>query len=225
MQTEKKWYDGLAPQSVFRFFDEIDQIPRGTGNMQAISNAVVGWLRAMGVRAEKDAFCNVKAFKAASPGYESAPSVMLTAHLDMVCAKTDWSKHGFLRDPIEVMLLPDGDTITANGTTLGADDGMGAAMILALFADDRLPHPALEAAFTADEESDMNGAIGMDYSDFCSKLIINLDGEPIGIAGAGEMDTAEELPYRRVKVPADYAFRKVTLGGLAGGHSGADAAK
>ena len=216
------WYDGLEPKKVLEYFEQLSRIPRGSGNMEAVSDAVTAWLRGMGLRAGRDAFGNVKAFKPASPGMEDVAPVLLTAHLDMVCAKVEGSDHDFTRDPITVLLDSDGDTIRADGTTLGADDGMAAAMILAIFADDSLVHPPLEALFTADEETDMSGALNFDYSDFRASLIICLDGDPIGVAGAGELDVRSRLPFRREAVAEGSVCRTVSVSGLQGGHSGKD---
>ena len=194
MIVTRNWYKGLEPQKVYEYFDKLSMIPRETGNMEHVSDAVVSWIADLGLKVSKDEYCNVKAFKPASAGYEECDAVMFTAHLDMVCAKVDGSTHDFAKDPIDI-IVEDGGKITADGTTLGADDGMGVAMILAILADDDLPHPPLEVLFTTDEETDMNGALKADYSDFRSTLIINLDGDPIGIAGAGELDTRERFAF------------------------------
>ncbi len=224
MET-REWCRGLEPKEVLKWFDALSCIPRGSGDLGKVSDAVAAWLRDMGLRAEKDAWCNVKGFKAASPGCEDRPTLMLTAHLDMVCAKEDGSAHDFLRDPIPVYLAGDGDTITADGTTLGADDGMGAAMILALLEDETLAHGPIEAAFTADEETDMSGALNMDYSDFSAEVVVNLDGDPIGVAGAGELDTRAVLDFEKEAAAEGWAFFKISVSGLQGGHSGMEATK
>lgn len=223
MET-REWCRGLEPKEVFRYFDALSCIPRGSGNLEAVSDAVVGWLREMGLRAQKDKWCNVKAFKPASPGCEERPALLFTTHLDMVCAKTDGSTHDFLRDPIPVYLDADGDTITADGTTLGADDGMGAAFVLAILADDTLLHGPLEALFTADEETDMSGALNCDYGEFKASVVVNLDGDPIGVAGAGELDTRLRIAYG-TEAAGERSFYKVTVSGLQGGHSGMEATK
>lgn len=220
----REWCKGLEPKEVFKYFDALSCIPRGSGNLEAVSDAAVEWLREMGLRAEKDKWCNVKAFKPASPGCEDRPTLLFTTHLDMVCAKTDTSTHDFLRDPIPVYLADDGDTITADGTTLGADDGMGAAFVFAILADDTLPHGPLEAVFTADEETDMSGALNLDYSDLKADVVVNLDGDPIGVAGAGELDTIARIGYE-TEPTGERGFYKITVSGLQGGHSGMEAMK
>ncbi len=218
------WYDGLELRRVMEIFDDISRIPRGTGNMEGISSAICGWIRGMGLKAERDEWNNVKAWKPATPGYESVPGIMLAAHMDMVCSKNPGVKHDFLKDPIKVMLV-DGDIITANGTTLGADDGMACAFILSILEDRTIRHPAIEAIFTTDEETDMNGALRMDYSAFQSRLIISLDGAPIGVACAGEIDCTESFPYATEPVRDTYRCYRLSVSGLMGGHSGMEATK
>lgn len=224
MET-REWCRGMEPAAVLGWFDALSCIPRGSGNLEKVSDAVLSWLREMGLRAVKDEWCNVKAFKDASPGCENRPTILLTAHLDMVCAKEDDSAHDFLTDPIPVYVEADGDTITADGTTLGADDGMGAAMILALLADESLVQGPIEAVFTADEETDMSGALHLDYSDLKAELVVNFDGDPIGVAGAGELDTRALLPFAAEEAPRGRDFFTLTVSGLQGGHSGMEATK
>ncbi len=221
----RDWCKNLEPNEVLKWFDALSCIPRGSGNLEKVSDAVCSWLQEMGLRATKDKWCNVKAFKEASPGCENRPTLLLTAHLDMVCAKTDASTHDFLRDPIPVYVEADGDTITADGTTLGADDGMGAAMILAMLADKSLVHGPIEAIFTADEETDMSGALNLDYSDLRADLVINFDGDPIGVAGAGELDTRAKIAFETEEAPKGTEFYTLTVSGLQGGHSGMEATK
>lgn len=219
-----KWYEGLEPSTVFKYFDAISQIPRETGNMDGISSAVLSWLKEMGIKAERDQWNNVKAWKDATPGYEKAPGIMFAAHMDMVCCKTAESKHDFAKDPIDIQLI-DGDIITANGTTLGADDGIGMAFALAILASKDIPHPAIEVVFTTDEETDMRGALNLDYSKFNSKLVISLDGDPIGVAGAGEIDTIESFDISYEDIKAGSACYKISVSGLQGGHSGMESTK
>ena len=223
-RQDYSWIGTLEPRRVLEFFSDISAIPRETGNLEQISSAVESWIRGMGLKVVRDRFCNVKAFKPASPGYESAPAVMLTAHLDMVCVKVPGSEHDFKKDPIRI-IVQNGDTIKADGTTLGADDAIGAAMILAVLESKVLRHPALEAVFTADEETDMSGALNMDYGDLKSTLILNLDSPALGIAGAGQLDVRMKLRWLPVPVKAGYIPCEIEIYGLQGGHSGDEATK
>jgi dipeptidase D len=136
-KQDYSWIGSLEPRRVLEFFSDISAIPRETGNLEQISSAVESWIHGMGLKVVRDRFCNVKAFKPASPGYEDAPDVMLTAHLDMVCVKVPGSGHDFKKDPIHIK-VQNGDTIRADGTTLGADDAIGAAMILAVLESETL---------------------------------------------------------------------------------------
>jgi len=223
-KQDYSWIGSLEPRRVLEFFSDISAIPRETGNLEQISSAVESWIHGMGLKVVRDRFCNVKAFKPASPGYEDAPAVMLTAHLDMVCVKVPGSGHDFKKDPIHIK-VQNGDTIKADGTTLGADDAIGAAMILAVLESKTLRHPALEAVFTADEETDMSGALNMDYSDLKSKLILNLDSPALGVAGAGQLDVRMKLRWSAVPVKAGYVPCEIEISGLQGGHSGDEATK
>ena len=221
----RQWCKGLEPQDVLSWFDKLSQIPHGTGNLEQISDAVLGWLKDLGLRAVKDEWCNVKGFMDATPGCEDRRTLLLTAHLDMVCAKENDSQHDFLRDPIPVYLADDGDTITADGTTLGADDGMGVAYILALLGDKTVEHGPIEVILTADEETDMNGALNLDYSDLKASVVVCLDGDPISVAGAGQLDTRACIAFETEDAPEGMTFYKLTVSGLLGGHSGLEAMK
>lgn len=119
----------------------------------------------------------------ATPGYEDLPSVILHSHVDMVCIKAEGVEHDFSKDPIRA--YAEGDKVLAEGTTLGGDDGIGMAFMLALMEDTESPHPALECVFTTDEETDMNGGVALDYSQFKSKYYINIDGCGVAIGSAG----------------------------------------
>ena len=137
----------LCRHRVFHHFYQICRIPHGSGNEKALSDYLVSWAAELGLYAEQDAWNNVLIRKPAAPGYEDSPGVMLQAHIDMVCEKSDSAEHDFAKDPISWVI--DGDTLSTGGrTTLGADDGIGMALIMAVLEDRTLKHPALEALFT-----------------------------------------------------------------------------
>ena len=150
------------PKEVFRFFEEISQIPRGTYNTKAVSDYCVNFAKERGLEVIQDEWNNVIMKKNGTAGYENSEPVILQGHLDMVCEKTADSDHDFMKDPIKLM-VEDG-YVTADGTTLGADNGIAVAMVLALLDSDTIPHPPIEAVFTVDEEVGMNGAMNIDLS-------------------------------------------------------------
>lgn len=209
----------LNPKEVWRFFSEISEIPRCSGDEEAISNYLVDFAKERNLEVRQDEANNVVIKKAASQGFEDKPVLALQAHMDMVCVKKDDSDHDFDKDPIK--LLIDGDWVTADGTTLGADDGMGVAYILAVLDDESLEHPALEAIITTEEETSMLGAQALDTSDIKAKYLLNIDSEEEGyitIGCAGGLD----LPISFAKEYEDPSgdFIKLSLGGFEGGHSG-----
>ena len=209
----------LNPKEVWRFFSEISEIPRCSGDEEAISNYLVDFAKERNLEVRQDEANNVVIKKAASQGFEDKPVLALQAHMDMVCVKEDDSDHDFDKDPIK--LLIDGDWVTADGTTLGADDGMGVAYILAVLDDESLEHPALEAIITTEEETSMLGAQALDTSDIKAKYLLNIDSEEEGyitIGCAGGLD----LPISFAKEYEDPSgdFIKLSLGGFEGGHSG-----
>ena len=146
----------LEPRAVFDIFSEISKIPRGSGNEAAIASHIVAWAKEKGLWSEKDAANNVIIKKPGSPEKENHPSICLQAHLDMVCEKTAESKHDFTKDPISIQVRD--DYLCADGTTLGADNGIGLALIMAILADPAAEHPPLEILFTSSEEAGMKGA-------------------------------------------------------------------
>ena len=155
------------------YFEAISRIPRGSENEKAVSDYVVSIARSLGLEARQDALWNVVVKKPASPGYEDAPPVMLQAHLDMVCVKAPDSAHDFTRDPLRLFVDDEGH-LTADGTTLGADDGYGVAYMLSVMSED-FPHPPLELVFTSQEENGCWGARALDMSDIQARRMIGLD--------------------------------------------------
>lgn len=212
---------GLEPQRVFEFFEEISGIPRGSGNMKKIADYCVSFAEKRGLKYIRDEADNVVIFKDATKGYENADTVILQGHLDMVCQKTEEREIDFLSDGLD--LFVDGDFVKARGTTLGADNGIAVAMVLAIIDSEDLSHPSLEAVFTTDEEIGMIGALKLDMSYLKGKKMINLDAEEDGIltvSCAGGSDFLITVPVERKKVTGD--FVKITLKGLKGGHSGVE---
>lgn len=212
---------GLTPEKVFFYFEEISKIPRGSGNEEEVSEYIFDLAIRKGWDVLQDDYLNIIIKKHATRGYEDAPTVMLQGHMDMVCEKNEGVLHDFERDPIKLKIA-DG-FVCASDTTLGADNGIGVAMALAILDSHDLEHPALEVLFTVDEEKDMTGAQKVDGKIFKSKYLINLDSdiEGVFISGcAGGCDVT-------VKIPAEYEATelpcyKISVKGLLGGHSGID---
>ena len=163
--------DSLKPLNVFKYFEEICNIPHGSENMNAISEYCVKFAEKHSLKCIRDDANNVIIFKSATVGYENSEPVILQGHLDMVCQKTEDSTIDFMNDGLD--LYVDGDFVKARGTTLGADNGIAVAMILAILESDNLAHPEIQAVFTTDEETGMDGAMGLDVSDLKAKNLIN----------------------------------------------------
>ncbi len=214
----------LCRHRVFHHFYQICRIPHGSGNEKALSDYLVSWAAELGLYAEQDAWNNVLIRKPAAPGYEDSPGVMLQAHIDMVCEKSDSAEHDFAKDPICWVI--DGDTLSTGGrTTLGADDGIGMALIMAVLEDRTLKHPALEALFTTMEEEDLSGAEHFDASKMQSHYLINLDHtveHEINCGSCGGMQVDFRLPLPVSPVPAGFHTYRLSVSGLKGGHSGDD---
>ena len=207
--------------AVFRFFEEISDIPRGSGNEKGIADYIEKFANTRGHYCKRDALNNVFVRKKASMGMENAPSVLFQAHTDMVCVARADKRIDFLNEPIE--LLTDGKFIFADGTSLGADDGVGVALMLALIDEEELDAPETEYLFTVSEETGMDGANGFDYSEIHSHLIINLDSSEefvayVGCAGGVRADAV--IPVERVK--AEGKICEIEISGLASGHSGTE---
>lgn len=221
MATEIK---SLAPQSVWSFFYDLTQIPRPTGHTQAVQEYVLELGKRLGLETHRDATGNVLIRKPATAGLEGHPVVTLQAHLDMVPQKNSHIQHDFTRDPIDAYI--DGEWVTARDTTLGADNGIGAAYAMAVLADNTLKHGPIEALFTIDEEVGMVGANGL-QSDFSKgDILINLDSEEEGllfVGCAGGIDVNVNLEYKdQEPTPKGDIAVRIALTGLRGGHSGMD---
>ena len=207
----------------FRFFEEICAIPHGSHNEQAISDWLVDFARQRGIAVVQEPCGNVIMKVPATAGYEQAPAVMLQAHMDMVCAKTPDSTHDFLKDPLD--LYVENGWLKARGTTLGADDGCGVAMILTALDQPDLKHPALECVFTTTEETGMFGAQELDTTQLEARRMICLDatGENIVLtASAGGCRARVEKTFRRTQEQGKGL--RIAISGLLGGHSGVFAA-
>lgn len=211
----------LAPQNVWKHFDSLTQVPRPSGHLEKIQSFLLEFGKSVGVEAFKDEVGNIIYRKPATPGMENRRTVILQAHMDMVPQKTKDKQHDFENDPIETEI--DGEWVRAKGTTLGSDDGMGVAAIMAVMEDKTLKHGPLVALITADEETGMFGAFGLKPGTIDGDILLNLDSEEEGelyIGCAGGEDLNATLEYKEVETdPTDVAL-KVTLKGLRGGHSG-----
>lgn len=171
--------ENLEPKAVFHFFEDLTRIPHGSRNTKAISDYCVSFAKERGLWVYQDALNNVIIKKPASAGYEASPAVILQGHLDMVAEKTPESPIDFTKDALELRI--EGDYVSANGTTLGGDDGIAVAMALAVLDSDVIAHPALEVVFTVDEEIGMEGAQGLDFTQLSARRMLNVDSEDEGI--------------------------------------------
>lgn len=212
----------LNPKSVWKFFYDLTQIPRPTGQMDEVTRYVIDFGKNLGLEVEQDKVGNVLVKKPASKGYESAKTVILQSHLDMVPQKNADVDHDFTKDPIKTYI--DGDMVKAHSTTLGADNGIGCAMMMAVLEDNSLSHPAIEALFTIDEEVGMDGANGLEHGFLEGEKLLNLDTEMdgelcIGCAGGRDVNVTFSFEPETEIDEGDVAF-KVSLRGLKGGHSG-----
>ncbi|MDE6027686.1 MAG: aminoacyl-histidine dipeptidase [Muribaculaceae bacterium] len=211
----------LQPRLVWECFDEITKVPRPTHHLDKMREFLVAWAERHNIAVATDEVGNVVMRKDATPGHENAPTIILQGHQDMVAEKLPTSNHNFLTDPIETIV--DGEWVRANGTTLGADNGMGCAAAMAVLLDDSLEHGPVEALFTVDEEQGLIGANGLQPGFVTGEILLNLDSEEMGqlvIGCAGGKVTVATLPYTRIPSPEGLIYYKVSLGGLKGGHSG-----
>lgn len=214
----------LEPQSLFQIFQEICAIPHPSHHEEAISTYIINFANKHNLTYEVDETGNIIIRKSASAGYENVPSLALQAHMDMVPQKNNETNHDFLVDPIEPLI--DGEWVTANNTTLGADNGIGLASILAIFSDSTLGHGPLEALITKTEEDGMVGAFGLQAEALQSHYLLNTDSEESGeiITGcAGGVNFTASFPITYGVIPNTHdTYIKLTLKGLKGGHSGCD---
>lgn len=212
------------PKDVLHYFEEIAAIPHGSGNTKGISDYIVNFAKSHHLRYVQDKLNNCIVYREASAGCGDAPVMILQGHMDMVCEKNADVSIDMEKEPIRLVLDADGDTLRAEGTTLGADDGAAVAMMLAVLADDTLVHPALECVFTVDEETGMYGAEGLDCTKLSGRRLLNLDSEDEGLITAGcaggamvEVAFPEKEDDRKVR---SGLRAKLLIDGLRGGHSG-----
>lgn len=216
-----KTIESLAPQKVWKHFYSLTQVPRPSGHMKAVTEFLLNFGRSLNLESFTDEVGNVIIKKPATSGMENRKGVILQAHMDMVPQKNNDTVHNFEKDPIETYI--DGDWVKAKGTTLGADNGLGVAAIMAVLEDNSLKHGSLEALITSDEETGMYGAFGLKEGTVKGEILLNLDSEDEGelyIGCAGGMDVTATLQYKEVEPDSEDVAVKVTLKGLRGGHSG-----
>lgn len=215
--------EGLKPHDLWRSFAGLSAIPRESKNEKAAGDYVIGTAKQLGLEHRRDATGNVVVRKPASSGHEQAPSLCLQGHLDMVCVARPGTVHDFAKDPIR--LVRNGDSIAADGTTLGADNGIAVAMSLALMSDPALEHGPLEFLFTVNEETGLTGARTLDPELVRSRILINLDSEEEGVLTvgcSGGRDTTGTWELRWDAAPAVASAFEVKVTGLKGGHSGTE---
>ena len=213
----------LKPACVFEQFAKINQIPRPSKHEENMIEYLKEFGKSHNLETIVDETGNVIIRKAATPGFENKPMVAMQSHMDMVCDKLVDVDFDFHKDAIQTYV--DGEWLCAKGTTLGADDGIGCAIELAILASDDIEHGPVECVFTRDEETGLTGAFGMKSGFMQSKYLINLDSEDEGqifVSCAGGINTAATFNYKREDAPQDYFFMEASVKGLNGGHSGDD---
>lgn len=221
MNTQK--IQELEPRALWNHFYGLTQVPRPSGKMDEISKFLLDFGKGLGLETLQDQTGNVLIRKPATRGMEDRQTVILQAHMDMVPQKNSDVKHDFLRDPIDAYI--DGEWITARGTTLGADNGIGIAAAMAILQSTDIPHPALEMFITVDEETGMDGAFGLQANFLKGDILLNLDSEEEGefcVGCAGGLDAMMTFQYQQTEVTKGDVAMRLTLTGLKGGHSGID---
>ena len=211
----------LEPKAIFGNFYKLTQVPRPSGHLAKIQQFLLDWAKERGIEAFKDGGDNIVMRKPASPGMENRKCCTMQAHMDMVPQKVDESTHNFETDPIETWI--DGEWLKAKGTTLGSDDGIGVAAIMAVFEDNTLQHGPLEALITADEETCMWGVNHLTADTLKGDILLNIDNETEGefcIGSAGGVNVTATMEYKEVETDTTDIAVKVSIGGLKGGHSG-----
>ena len=211
----------LDPQIIWKNFYLLTQVPRPSGHLQKVQQFLLDWAAEHGIEAWKDNAENIVMRKPATPGMEGHKCAVLQAHMDMVPQKTDESTHNFETDPIETYI--DGEWVKAKGTTLGSDDGMGVAAIMAVMESTDIKHGPLEALITADEETCMYGVNNLSADTLKGDILLNIDNETMGefvIGSAGGVNISATMQYKEVQPEEGDIAVKVTLKNLRGGHSG-----
>ncbi len=211
----------LEPKALWSNFYSLTRCPRPSKHEEAVRNFLVKWAKDKKIDCRVDKVGNVIMTKPATKGMEKRRPVVLQAHMDMVPQARAGKKHDFLKDPIQTKIVD--DWVYACDTTLGADDGLGVAAIMAVFESKTIKHGPLEALITTDEETGMTGAFGLKAKELKGEFLLNLDSETEGelyVGCAGGIDATMSIPYKTEKAPKDYCAYKLTFGGLKGGHSG-----
>ena len=219
--TMEKTIRQLDPQIVWNNFYLLTQVPRPSGHLEKVQQFLLSWASEHGVEAWLDGAGNIVMRKPATSGRENRKTAVLQAHMDMVPQKTDESTHDFETDPIETWI--DGEWVRAKGTTLGSDDGMGVAAIMAVMESGDLEHGPLEALITADEETCMYGVNNLSADTLHGDILLNIDNETMGefvIGSAGGVNITAQLRYGEVEPEEGDVAARITLSGLRGGHSG-----
>ena len=196
----------LQPQAIWKNFYLLTQVPRPSGHLEKVQEFLLNWAKEKGVEAKKDEAGNILMYKPASAGMENCKMVTLQGHMDMVPQKAKDSAHNFETDPIETYI--DGEWVKANGTTLGADDGMAVATIMAIMEDDSIKHGPLEGFITADEETTMYGVNHMNADTLKGEILLNLDNETEGemvIGSAGGVNQTSTMEFKEADTDADDA--------------------
>ncbi len=212
-----------AIERILSIFEELNKIPRQSEKEEKIHKWLMDWAADKGFKCDTDDSLNINIKIPPSPGYEKAPGLVLQGHMDMVCEKVEGSKHDFSKDPIKHVI--DGDWLSADGTSLGADNGIAIAMALAAASDKDIEHPAFEILITTAEETGLYGANALKPGFVEGKILLNLDSEDEGVftvGCAGGNDTLIHLPVEFEEIPEDFELIQLTVTGLLGGHSGVD---
>lgn len=217
--------NNIEPKKIWECFYALTQIPRPSGHTQQVQQFLVNYGKSLGLETFQDEIGNVFIRKPASPGMENHPGVILQGHMDMVPQKNSDKQFDFTRDAIQAYIEDNGAWVTADGTTLGADNGIGVATAMAILADKDAVHPPLEAFFTVDEETGMYGAFDLKGGILQGKTLLNLDSETEGelyVGCAGGVDTTATFDYQPVDVEEGDIALRIDLKGCKGGHSGCD---
>ena len=216
-----KVLQNLEPKKVFQYFEEISQIPRGSGNEKAISDYLVSVAKKLNLEVHQDKALNVIIKKPGTKGYEDSKTVILQGHMDMVCEKNKGTEHDFEKDPIKLRIID--DMIYATDTTLGADNGIAIAYSLAILDSTDIPHPPLEVLITTDEETGMSGAMAISKENINGDILINLDNEEEGhllVSCAGGIRSKHSLRGSLEDIQDFTSVLHISVRGLKGGHSG-----
>ncbi|BCZ45847.1 aminoacyl-histidine dipeptidase [Clostridium gelidum] len=211
----------IQPVEVFKYFEELSQIPRGSGNEKEVSDYLVSFAKEHNLECVQDSALNVVIKKKATTGYENSPAVVLQGHMDMVCEKNIDIEHDFSKDPLKLRIID--DMVYATGTTLGADNGIAVAMGLAILSSNEYEHPAMELLVTTSEETGMYGAMALDPKNIEGRTLINIDSEEEGVllvSCAGGITAKTTIPAAWEAIDGNLVPYIIKIRGLKGGHSG-----